>query len=302
LCQETEIAFAAVFEALGAFVAETDKNYDWDTLTVYRIHNTVLQAESFGNITFNHVNFRLNNFLTSIHPAVFSQMTTQLETLSLENNEELVNETELFQLLNSVPSLKSVLVLGSSYREIPSEAFQPSSNLLHLEFREHSLESIGSRAFFHLHNLETLILSSNLYEGRPRIHKEAFEFQAESAHHLLLSLWGWMNLPSDVLDAVDFRGFNGRNVTLDLSYNQGVDYLNETTFQGFLDGNSGSEIYLNSLGECFDCRHAWLVQNNLIDSRVRVDPRFEMNEVRCLSESSEYLSLIDQTFAHCNPV
>ncbi len=124
---------------------------------------TAIDAETFGNATFETILFRNNSMLTKIDPKAFSKSAEAetVQVLGIFDSPQYSDSEQVFELVNYLKVKSKVGFDNIGIKEIPDNAFKTDLKLSYLMLNENNIKRIGKSAFTPLTNLIQLAMIYN---------------------------------------------------------------------------------------------------------------------------------------------
>ena len=222
---------------------------------------TELKENTFSDITFDDIFIYQCTNLTKINPNAFNKTRLVTKSLTINNNPVLSSpDNSIFEMFTKFVNLQTLYVQGNNITEIPTNAFRPTvgnqDKLTNLHIIGDKVKKIGDNAFASLNSLQYLGIFDTSIDSIPEY---AFNFEKDSVTSLTIALARNTKLTSAGfhknslihIKRATFLGVgNGAN---------NFEYLDETTFMGFLNQTSANIInmlYTNM--DCNNCKNYWL--------------------------------------------
>jgi Leucine-rich repeat (LRR) protein len=136
---------------------------DFGRLEIKSTSITAIDAETFGNATFEVILFRNNPMLTKIDPKAFSKSAEAetVQVLGIFNSTQYSDSEQVFELVNYLKVKSKVGFDNIGIKEIPDNAFKTDLELSYLMLNGNKIKRIGKSAFTPLTNLIQLVMIYN---------------------------------------------------------------------------------------------------------------------------------------------
>ena len=233
-------------------------------LTVESRGLSQLTDNTFKDITFDEMSIYYCESLTHIHRNAFNGTNSILKRIFINSNENL-NNSSVFEALNTLTNIELIYIRDNNIEEIPSKAFNSLKHLNELYFGGKAIEKIGSNAFKPLSSLTRITFYDTSIAYLP---EDVFAFDTTSDNELIIDFQFNRLINSSSFDTKSLM--NIKRPTYLKFYNRVEEkmfkYVDEKVFLLFLMTNELNTIEL--LGEpfdCNDCRNYWLKKQNLLN-------------------------------------
>jgi len=264
----TELDLKKLFENINNNTASNQKN--WGSFHLENTNVRELPANVFGEISFEQVHLIDNQYLSYIHPLALTRSSFRLKTFNSQNN-PLSNygdkERDIFDALSRLTDLRLLRLYRTNLTSIPDNAFHPINGeftkLTWISTEESPIKTIGEFAFYHMPNLERLLMTRNKFT---QIKRNTFTIKEHSDKKSEIFLQG-VPLSDTSFDALSLIRIR-RPLGIRLFQNN-ITVLYESVFAPFLELHPENYVDLSGNDIICDCRNKWILDEpNYYNTKV----------------------------------